>query len=123
MKKDKRSKHHSTDEGGYVYSTGGNTALADLLAKMQADEPQGAPGSTVLEVWLEKKGRGGKTAVVIKGFAGTNQEGEDLVKHLKNKLGTGGSFKDGEMILQGHQRDKVMELLAEKGFKTKRIGG
>ena len=123
MKKDKRSKHHSTDEGGYVYSTGGNTALADLLAKMQPETTDGPTGNTTLEVWLEKKGRGGKTAVVIKGFPGTDAEGEDLAKHLKSKLGTGGSYKDGEIIVQGHQRDKVMELLHDRGFKTKRIGG
>jgi translation initiation factor 1 len=123
MKHDKKSKRHSTDEGGYVYSTGGNNALAHLLQQFQTSNAEADASSAVLDVWLEKKGRGGKTAVVIKGFPGTSAELEDLAKLLKSKLGVGGAAKDGEIVIQGDQRDKVMDILKQHGHQVKRIGG
>jgi translation initiation factor 1 len=123
MKNDKKSKHHSTDTGGYVFSTGGNNALAHLLEQFQTPEDSSPNTPSVLEVWLEKKGRNGKTAVVIKGFTGPIEELEALAKRLKSKLGVGGAAKDGEIVIQGNQRDKVMELLQQEGHRVKRIGG
>ena len=67
--------------------------------------------------------RKGKATTIIEGY-----EGEELKEALKkniheNKFAVGGSFKDGEIIIQGDYRDKIMKYLQEKGFKTKRVGG
>jgi len=81
-----------------------------------------APNKQLLEVHLDKKHRGGKVAVVVKNYVGTDDDLKDLGKMLKSACGVGGSSKDGEIIIQGDKRDKVMELLNKKGFKTKRVG-
>jgi translation initiation factor 1 len=81
---------------------------------------------TPLKVHYEKKGRGGKEALIIRGFSLEVAEAdlEALCKKIKSKLGTGGSVKDGEIIIQGSQRDKVMTILADEGFKhVKKAGG
>ena len=120
-KKNKKKQLGSTSEGEFVYSTNSNFAfegLADLLGKSKENE-----GGQLLEVHLEKKHRGGKTAVIIKGFTGSDEELQALAKKLKSNIGTGGSAKEGEIIIQGDQRQKVMDLLQNWGYKTKRIGG
>jgi len=76
-----------------------------------------------LKVWLEKNGRGGKTVSIIKGFIGTESDLEALAKTLKTKCGTGGSAKDGEIIIQGDMRDKIMDILIKEGYKAKKAGG
>lgn len=81
------------------------------------------PNQQTLQVCLEKKNRGGKTAVVIKGFIGTNDDLNELSKVLKNKCATGGSAKDGEIIIQGDVRDKVMQVLKDLHYNVKRVGG
>lgn len=75
-----------------------------------------------LEVWLDKKNRGGKIATVIKGFVGNENDLKDLGKFLKSACGVGGSAKNGEILIQGNLRDKVMDLLAKKGYHCKRVG-
>ena len=86
------------------------------------DQETLAPSEQLLEVHLDKKHRGGKVAVVVKNFIGTDDDLKDLGKMLKASCGVGGSAKDGEIIIQGDKRDKVMELLNKKGYKTKRVG-
>ena len=81
------------------------------------------PKEQYLEAHFSKKGRGGKTVTVIKGFEGSIQELKKLAKELKNTIGVGGSVKDGEIIIQGNNRDKVVEILQAKGFKVKKVGG
>jgi len=81
------------------------------------------PKKQYLEAHFSKKGRGGKVVTIIKGFEGNTQELKKLGKELKNKIGVGGSVKDGEIIIQGNNRDKIVEILKEKGFKVKKIGG
>lgn len=76
-----------------------------------------------LEVHIERKGRGGKSAVVVKGFVGNEDDLNDLAKLLKKKCGVGGSAKDGEIIIQGEDREKVMTILDKKGYANKRVGG
>ncbi|MCB9202776.1 MAG: translation initiation factor [Flavobacteriales bacterium] len=71
----------------------------------------------------EKKGRAGKPVTIIDNFLGDDEQLKELAKHIKSKLGVGGSVKDNQIIIQGNHRDKIMDILKEKGFKTKRIGG
>jgi translation initiation factor 1 len=63
-----------------------------------------------------------KTASVIKGFRGSEEELQALAKKLKNQCGTGGTAKDGEIIIQGDHRDKVVKLLQENGYRVKKAG-
>lgn len=76
-----------------------------------------------LYVYRDSKKRKGKTATVIEGFVGSADDLKDLGKHLKSKLGVGGSAKDGEIIIQGDLREKVKALLEAKGYAVKLKGG
>ena len=67
--------------------------------------------------------RKSKPTTIISGYEGEDEDFKLLAKELKNKLAVGGTFKDGEIIIQGDYRDKIMKLLQDKGFKTKRVGG
>lgn len=72
---------------------------------------------------FEKKGRNGKPVTIIEGFEGTEKELKDISKKIKSYLGIGGSAKDGIIIIQGNNRDKIMKILQDMGYKTKRVGG
>ncbi len=76
-----------------------------------------------LRVWIDKKQRGGKQVTLVTGFVGTTSDLEILGKLLKTKCGTGGAVKDGEIIVQGDTRDKVMDILIKAGYKAKKAGG
>lgn len=103
------------------------------LAKIQfenlAPDPEGyvAPEDQFvaqqLEAHFSNKGRAGKTVTIIKGFEGEKTELKTLAKHLKNAVGAGGTIKNGEIIIQGNYRDKLMTILQEMGHKVKRVGG
>jgi translation initiation factor 1 len=67
--------------------------------------------------------RKGKPTTIISGYEGEDEDFKLLAKEIKNKLAVGGTFKDGEIIIQGDFRDKIMKILQDKGFKTKRVGG
>ncbi|SFH90611.1 translation initiation factor [Halpernia frigidisoli] len=72
---------------------------------------------------FEKKGRHGKPVTLIEGFEGSAEELKKISKKIKINLGIGGSEKDGIIIIQGDNRDKIMVILKEMGYKTKRVGG
>ena len=80
------------------------------------------PYDQLLEVWIDKH-RAGKTAIIIKGYVGNLSEIKDLSKKLKTKCGVGGSVKNGEIIIQGNVRDKIMDILKQDGYRYKRVGG
>ncbi len=67
--------------------------------------------------------RKGKPTTIIAGYEGADEDFKILAKEIKSKLAVGGTFKDGEIIIQGDYRDRIMKMLQEKGFKTKRVGG
>lgn len=67
--------------------------------------------------------RKGKATTIIEGYEGSEEDFKVLAKELKTKLSVGGTFKEGAIIIQGDYRDKIMNLLKEKGFKVKRVGG
>jgi translation initiation factor 1 len=67
--------------------------------------------------------RKGKATTIIEGYEGSDEDFKILAKEIKTKLSVGGTFKDGAIIIQGDYRDKIMTILKEKGFKTKRVGG
>ena len=75
-----------------------------------------------LKVCIDKH-RAGKIAVIIKGFIGTSENLKALEKMLKIKCGVGGSTKNGEIIIQGNVREKVMDILEKEGYAYKRVGG
>lgn len=72
---------------------------------------------------FEKKGRNGKPVTLVEGFEGSDEELKNISKKIKTSLGIGGSEKDGTIIIQGDNRDKIMRILHELGYKTKRVGG
>ena len=107
------------DLGGFVYSTNPDQSFESN----DNDQETLDPGEQLLEVHLEKKGRGGKTAILIKGFEGSEDDLKSLAKDLKNHCATGGSVKDSEIIIQGNVRDKILSFLQKQGYKTKMVGG
>ena len=90
-----------------------NNEEADTLPPQQQD----------LRVQLDRKQRNGKEATLVTGFIGKTEDLEALGKMLKQKCGVGGSVKDGEIIIQGNQVQKLMNLLTDLKYKVKKIGG
>jgi len=116
------------DRGGLVYSTdGGRTCPAcrkPLAACLCAAQPAVArPGDGVVRVSRETKGRGGKAVTVIRGVALDAAGLAALGKSLRATCGAGGTVKDGVLELQGDHCDRVLALLAARGWTVRRSGG
>ena len=109
------------DLGGFVFSTNDDFD-ADEYRNDEENEAL-EPGEQQLEAHFSNKGRGGKTVTIIKGYEGPDDDLNALGKLLKKKCGVGGSVKDGEIIIQGDDRDKIMQILKKEGFNVKRVGG
>jgi translation initiation factor 1 len=105
---------------GVVYSTNPGFQYGEDREDRQESI---SPGQQKLYVSLDRKNRKGKTVTLVEGFIGSDEELKSLGKELKSKCGSGGSVKDGEMILQGDFRDRVITILRDKGFIVKQKGG
>ena len=82
------------------------------------------------DIWLQNdpilckyEKRKGKPITILDGYNGAQSDFKKLAKELKTELGVGGSFKNEKIIIQGDYRDRIMEILKEKGFSVKRVGG
>lgn len=96
------------------------------VPELESDDTESGhnPADQKLRVYIDRKQRRGKEVTLVTGFEGSEDELKDLGKTLKSKCGVGGSVKDYEIIIQGNQRDKVVKLLLEMGYKdTKKSGG
>ena len=80
------------------------------------------PAKQNLRVWLDRNHRGGKTVTLVKGFVGSEEDLKELAKELKNRCGVGGTAKDGEILIQGAHRERVLEILLAKGYRAKAAG-
>ena len=115
------SKKNKSDNRGFVYSTDPNFRFEEEHKEAANTLP---PAQQQLKVKLDSKQRAGKTVTLVENFIGTNDDLEALGKQLKNYCGTGGSVKDGLIIVQGDQRDKILQYLIRQGYtKSKRVGG
>ena len=105
---------------GVVYSTN-----SDFNFQYKADEEAQTlpPQQQTLYVSLDKSNRAGKQVTLIQGFIGKAADLDSLTRLLKNKCGVGGSSKDGEILIQGEVREKVIAVLIKEGYKCKRKGG
>lgn len=108
------------DLGGIMYSTDPSFIYESEEAASQEVVPNNQQN---LRVMLDRKNRGGKAVTLVVGFLGTDDNLEALTKMLKTKCGVGGTCKDGEVLIQGDFRDKVVLLLQKEGFKVKKSGG
>ncbi|MDL5048868.1 translation initiation factor [Oscillatoria amoena NRMC-F 0135] len=104
---------------GVVYSTNNDFQFE---TRKPFEVSTRAPKDQYLRVLLDKSGRAGKQVTLVTGFVGSKADLEALGKLLKAKCGVGGSVKDGEIIVQGDQRDKIIVILTTEGYKSKRIG-
>jgi len=104
---------------GVVYSTS-----TDFDFNYQGNEESETlpPNKQTLYVSLDKSGRAGKQVTLVSGFAGRADDLESLTKLLKTKCGVGGSAKDGQVLIQGDVREKVMAILLKEGYKCKKSG-
>lgn len=112
-------KRKASGEGGdrAVYREFGP---ADPMARAVPERP---PNQQTLRVEVSRKGRGGKTVTIISGFQHTSNTLNTLAKHLKAQCGSGGTAKEDSIEIQGDHAQKLLELLAAKGYQVKRSGG
>ncbi len=104
---------------GVVYST--ESAFNYAYGERKEEETLPPPQQN-LKVSLDKSGRAGKQVTLVSGFTGTSADLETLGKLLKSKCGVGGSVKDGNILIQGGLRGKVVQVLVSEGYKAKRAG-
>jgi translation initiation factor 1 len=108
------AKKNIPDKNGFVFSTDPNFAFQN--SGSDSSETL-APAKQRLRIILDTRHRGGKTVTAISGFIGKSEDLEILGKKLKQYCGTGGSVKDGQILIQGDQTTKVQAYLQKEGYK------
>ena len=108
------------DRLGMVYSTNPDFKFE---SENEDEEQTLPPQKQKLIVMLDRKKRKGKSVTLVTGFVGSEYDLKELGKMLKTKCGVGGSVKNGEILIQGDFRERVMDLLKAEGYKVKRSGG
>ncbi len=106
------------NQGGIVYST--NPSFQFESQDEENETPSNDKQS--FKIWLDRKG-GNKVVSRVEGFIGKDDDLQKLKKQLQNLCGTGGSTKDGEVLIQGDHRDKILGFLTKEGYKAKKAGG
>jgi len=107
------------DSSGIVYSTDPDFRMEEEISH----EETLAPRAQKLRVRLDTKQRAGKAVTLVEGFIGKEEDMEDLGKKLKGYCGTGGSVKDGLIIIQGDQREKVLQWLLKNDYSSSKKAG
>lgn len=107
--------------------------LQDQLKHLFPDhqpEENSEDTSETSDIWMQDdpiickyEKRKGKPTTILEGYTGAAEDFKALAKEIKTKLSVGGSFKDDKIIIQGDYRDKIMQILKDKGFNVKRVGG
>lgn len=110
-------KKNKGDARGFVFSTDPNFSFEPESQEEQDTLP---PTQQRLRLLLDTKQRAGKAVTLVIGFIGKTEDLEDLGKKLRNYCGTGGSVKDGEILIQGDQREKALQFLQKQGYKASR---
>ena len=98
---------------GVVYSTNPDYEYSDDSQEQTETLPK---NQQKLRLNMERAGRGGKTVTLVKGFVGSDEDINALCKLLKQKCGVGGSVKEGEIIIQGDHRQRLVEILKKEGY-------
>ena len=110
------SKKNKPDSRGFVYSTDPGFKFEEENKSVETI----LPAQQKLKIRLDTKHRAGKAVTLVEGFVGPDADMQELGKKLKSFCGTGGSAKDGEIIVQGDQREKVIQWLGKNGYKNAR---
>ena len=113
------SKKNKPDTKGFVYSTDPDFQFEEEKTNNETLPPS----RQKLKIRLDTKDRAGKAVTLIEGFSGNEEDLIELGKKLKSFCGTGGSAKDGEIIVQGDQRDKVLQWLNKNGYTNSKKSG
>jgi len=112
-----RKKNNWKDRDGVVYSTSDDF---DYQYEGQEEEETLPAGEQKLVAGLDRKARAGKQVTLVEGFVGSENDLKELAKTLKQACGVGGSAKNGEILIQGDFRDKIVDILTSKGFKARK---
>ena len=105
------------DRLGVVFSTNPDF---QYTTEQEAEAETLPPSRQRLIVGIDRRNRGGKQVTLVSGFVGRADDLKELGRTLKTRLGVGGSAKDGEILIQGDHRDRVVALLTEMGYSAKR---
>lgn len=105
---------------GVVYSTDPDFEFKENSIQEEETLP---PQQQMLKVFIDKKMRAGKQVTLVTGFIGKEEDLADLGKLIKTKCGVGGTVKEGEIVIQGDFREKILDILAKANYKAKKAGG